>query len=184
MSGEQIGPALAAVDGEYLDYDEVVARFDRMMDWLAGDYVNALNVIHYMHDKYAYERLEMALHDYAPLRTMAFGIAGLSVAADSLSAIRTPKVKVIRDETGLVVDYVTEGDFPTFGNNDDRVDDMAWWLVRTFMEQVAQAPDLPGRRAHPVGADHHLQRRLRQGHRATRRTAGAPASRSRPAPTR
>src|SRR6187455_3684333 len=93
-----------------------------MMDWLAEVYVNAMNVIHYMHDKYAYERIEMALHDYAPVRTMAFGIAGLSVVADSLAAIRHARVKVIRDDTGLVVDYQTEGDFPKFGNNDNRVD--------------------------------------------------------------
>ena len=110
------------------------------MDWLAGVYVNAMNVIHYMHDKYAYERIEMALHDYAPVRTMAFGIAGLSVVADSLSAIRYAKVKVIRDETGLVVDYETEGDFPKFGNNDNRVDHLATWLVSMFMSKLRKHP--------------------------------------------
>ena len=101
-----------AVEGEYLDFDDVIAKFEKMMDWLAGVYVNAMNVIHYMHDKYAYERLEMALHDYAPLRTMAFGMAGMSVVADSLSAIRYAKVRVIRDETGLSPIIEIEGDFP------------------------------------------------------------------------
>ena len=117
-----------------------------MMDWLAGVYVNAMNVIHYMHDKYAYERIEMALHDYAPLRTMAFGMAGLSVVADSLSAIKHAKVRVVRDETGLVTDYVTEGEFPAFGNNDNRVDQLATWVVSTFMGEAAEVPDLPQRR--------------------------------------
>ena len=100
ITGEQIGPANGAVKGDYLDFDDVLDRFEKMMDWLAGVYVNAMNVIHYMHDKYAYERIEMALHDYAPLRTMAFGMAGMSVVADSLSAMRYAKVKVVRDETG------------------------------------------------------------------------------------
>ena len=117
------------VEGEYLEFDDVVGRFEKMMEWLAGVYVNAMNVIHYMHDKYAYERIEMALHDYAPVRTMAFGIAGLSVVADSLSAMRYARVKVIRDETGLITDYQTEGEFPKFGNNDNRVDQLAAWLV-------------------------------------------------------
>jgi formate C-acetyltransferase len=111
-----------------------------MMDWLAGVYVNAMNIIHYMHDKYAYERLEMALHDYAPLRTMAFGLAGLSVVADSLSAIRYALVRVVRDETGLVTDYETEGEFPKFGNNDNRVDQLASWLVSTFMNKLRKHP--------------------------------------------
>ena len=119
---------------------EVVDRFDRMMDWLAGVYVSAMNVIHYMHDKYAYERIEMALHDYAPLRTMAFGIAGMSVVADSLSAIRYAKVKPIRNEAGLIVDYQTEGEFPLFGNNDNRVDQIAAWLVSTFMKKLRKHP--------------------------------------------
>ena len=110
------------------------------MDWLAGVYVNAMNVIHYMHDKYAYERIEMALHDYAPVRTMAFGIAGLSVVADSLSAISHARVKVIRDETGLVIDYQTEGDFPKFGNNDNRVDHLAAAVVSTFMSKLRKYP--------------------------------------------
>ena len=140
ITGKQVGPALGAVEGDYLDLSDVVDRFDKMMDWLAGVYVNAMNVIHYMHDKYAYERLEMALHDYSPLRTMAFGVAGLSVVADSLSAMKFAKVKVIRDETGLVTDYETEGDFPKFGNNDNRVDHMAAWLVSTFMTKLRKFP--------------------------------------------
>ncbi|HEY2388466.1 MAG TPA: formate C-acetyltransferase [Candidatus Binatia bacterium] len=139
-SGEQVGPASEPVAGEYLDFEDVVARFDAMMDWLAGVYVNAMNVIHYMHDKYAYERVEMALHDYAPVRTMAFGMAGLSVIADSLSAIKYAKVKVVRDATGLVVDYQTEGDFPVFGNNDNRVDQLATWVVSTFMGKLRKHP--------------------------------------------
>jgi len=140
LTGEQIAPPYGAVLGEYLDFNDVTDRFERMMDWLAGVYVNAMNVIHYMHDKYAYERLEMALHDYAPLRTMAFGMAGLSVVADSLSAIRCAKVRAIRDETGLVVDYQTEGDFPQFGNNDNRVDQLATWVVSTFMRKLRKYP--------------------------------------------
>ena len=112
ISGEQIGPALGAVEGDYLDFDDVIDRFEKMMDWLAGVYVNAMNIIHYMHDKYSYERLEMALHDYAPFRTMAFGMAGMSVVADSLSAIRHAKVRVVRDATGLITDYEIEGEFP------------------------------------------------------------------------
>ena len=137
-SGAQVGPALPPLTGDVLDYAEVMARFDTMMDWLAKTYVDALNVIHYMHDKYAYERLEMALHDYAVLRTMACGIAGLSVTADSLAAIRYATVRPVRDETGLVVDYRTDGDFPVYGNDDDRADDIAIWLVRTFMDKVRQ----------------------------------------------
>jgi formate C-acetyltransferase len=139
-SGKQIGPAAGAVQGEYLEFDDVVTRFERMMDWLAGVYVDAMNVIHYMHDKYAYERLEMALHDHAPLRTMAFGMAGLSVVADSLSAIKYAKVKVVRDATGLVTDYLTEGEFPLFGNNDNRVDHLASWVVSTFMGKLRKYP--------------------------------------------
>jgi formate C-acetyltransferase len=140
ISGEQIGPAFGAVEGDVLEFDDVRVKFDRMMEWLAGVYVDAMNVIHYMHDKYAYERLEMALHDYAPLRTMAFGMAGLSVVADSLSAIKHAKVRVVRDATGLVTDYVTEGDFPVFGNNDNRVDHLASWVVSTFMGKLRKRP--------------------------------------------
>ena len=140
ISGEQISPPFDAVKGDVLHFDDVLEKFDRMMDWLAGVYVNAMNVIHYMHDKYAYERVEMALHDYAPLRTMAFGIAGMSVVADSLSAIEYAKVRVIRDATGLVTDYKTEGTFPVFGNNDNRVDQLAVWLVSTFMNKLRKYP--------------------------------------------
>jgi formate C-acetyltransferase len=140
ITGEQIGPALTPYAADTLDFDVVLTRFDQMMDWLARVYVNAMNVIHYMHDKYAYERIEMALHDYAPARSMAFGIAGLSVVADSLSAIKYATVRPVRDETGLVVDYQIEGEFPTFGNNDDRVDDLAVWLMQRFMKKLRQLP--------------------------------------------
>lgn len=132
----QVGPEFAPITSEYLDYNEVMAKFDNMMDWLAELYINTLNVIHYMHDKYSYERIEMALHDTEILRTMATGIAGLSVCADSLSAIKHAKVRVIRDENGLAVDYVTEGDFPKYGNNDDRVDSIAVELVERFMKKL------------------------------------------------
>ena len=135
-SGEQIMPAFEPVQGDVLDFDDVMKKFDHAMDWLAKTYVDAMNCIHYMHDKYAYERIEMALHDYNPFRTMAFGIAGMSVVADSLSAIKYAKVKPIRNETGLVVDYETSGDFPAFGNNDDRVDQFATWLAETFMNKL------------------------------------------------
>jgi formate C-acetyltransferase len=140
ISGEQVGPALEPVKNDVLDFDDVLEKFDRMMDWLAGVYVNAMNIIHYMHDKYAYERIEMALHDYAPLRTMAFGMAGMSVVADSLSAIKFAKVRVTRDGTGLVTDYQTEGTFPVFGNNDNRVDQLASWVVSTFMNKLRKYP--------------------------------------------
>lgn len=136
ITGAQIGPAYKAVEGDQLDFDAVLDRFDKMMDWLASVYVNAMNVIHFMHDKYAYERVEMALRDHAPLRTMSFGMAGLSVVADSLSAIRYATVRVIRDETGLVTDYKVEGEFPRFGNNDNRVDQLAAWVVSTFMNKL------------------------------------------------
>jgi formate C-acetyltransferase len=136
LTGEQIGPARPALTGEYLEDTEVTAALAPMMAWLAATYVNALNVIHYMHDKYAYERLEMALHDYPVARTLACGIAGLSVAADSLSAIRYARVRVIRDATGLAVDYAVEGDYPAYGNDDDRADSIAIWLVRTFMDEI------------------------------------------------
>jgi len=136
ISGDQVGPVSEPVKGGYLDFDDVLGKFERVMEWLAGVYVNAMNTIHYMHDKYSYERIEMALHDYAPLRTMAFGMAGLSVVADSLSAIKYARVRVVRDETGLVTDYETEGTFPLFGNNDNRVDQLAVWLVSTFMSKL------------------------------------------------
>ncbi len=140
MTGDQVGPVMEPVQGDLLDFDDVLGRFERMMEWLAGVYVNAMNIIHYMHDKYAYERVEMALHDYAPLRTMAFGMAGLSVIADSLSAIKYAKVRVVRDPTGLVTDYQSEGTFPVFGNNDNRVDHLAVWVVSTFMNKLRKVP--------------------------------------------
>jgi formate C-acetyltransferase len=142
ISGDQIAPATPPVAGEFLDYDEVMAKFDITMDWLARTYVHAMNCIHYMHDKYFYERLEMALHDRDILRTMAFGIAGLSVAADSLSAIKYGKIRVIRDERGLAVDYKNEGKGtpPQFGNNDDRVDKIASDLVTRFMQKIRKHP--------------------------------------------
>jgi formate C-acetyltransferase len=140
LTGKQVGPVTEPVKGDYLDIEDMIDRFEGMMDWLAGVYVNAMNVIHYMHDKYAYERIEMALHDYAPLRTMAFGMAGLSVVADSLSAIRYAKVRVIRDQTGLITDYQTEGECPQFGNNDNRVDQLATWVVSTFMKKLRKYP--------------------------------------------
>ena len=135
-SGKQIAPKFEAITSEYLDYDEVMAKFDNMMDYVAKIYIKALNAIHYMHDKYSYEALEMALHDKEILRTMACGIAGLSVVADSLSAIKYAKVKVIRDETGLAVDYEVEGDFPKYGNDDDRVDEIAVDVVKTFLRKL------------------------------------------------
>jgi len=140
ISGQQVAPAFEPVMGNTLEFDDVLTRFERQMDWLAGVYVNAMNVIHYMHDKYAYERIEMALHDYAPIRTMAFGIAGMSVVADSLSAIKYAKVRPVRDQTGLVTDYETEGTFPSFGNNDNRVDHLAVWVVSTFMSKLRKHP--------------------------------------------
>ena len=132
----QVGPKYRPVTGDYLDYDDVMAKYDDMMEWLAGLYVNTLNVIHYMHDKYSYERVQMALHDRDVKRYFATGIAGLSVVADSLSAIKYAKVKCIRDEDGIVTDYEVEGDFPKYGNNDERVDKIAVDLVRTFMDKI------------------------------------------------
>lgn len=137
-TGEQVGPKFRPVEGDYLDYDDVVSKFRDMMQWLAEVYVNALNIIHFMHDKYCYERLQMALHDEHVHRWFATGIAGLSVVADSLSAIRYAKVKVIRDETGLVTDYEVEGDFPKYGNDDDRVDQLAHDVVEVFMKYVRE----------------------------------------------
>ena len=136
ISKTQVGPAFAPIATDYLNYEEVVEKFDHVMEWLAGLYMNTLNVIHFMHDKYSYERIEMALHDREILRTMACGIAGLSVVADSLSAIKHAKVKPIRDENGLAVDFEIEGDFPKYGNNDGQVDDIAIDLVKTFMNKL------------------------------------------------
>jgi len=136
ISGKQVAPFAAPLAGEVLVYSEVRAAYDKLLDWLAETYVDALNCIHYMHDKYAYERLEMALHDQEILRTMACGVAGLSVAVDSLAAIKYATVRPVRDETGLVVDYDVEGEYPTYGNDDDRADDIAADLVRTFMDKI------------------------------------------------
>ncbi|AWV40898.1 formate C-acetyltransferase [Bacillus sp. FSL W8-0445] len=132
----QVGPEMPPVASDVLDYDEVMHKFDQTMEWLAGLYINTLNVIHYMHDKYCYERIEMALHDTEILRTMATGIAGLSVVADSLSAVKYAKVSVVRDENGIAVDFETEGDFPKYGNNDDRVDAIAVDIVKRFMKKL------------------------------------------------
>jgi formate C-acetyltransferase len=144
ISGEQITPTLAPVSGDTLDYADVVAKFDKTMDWLAETYVDALNCVHFMHDKYAYERIEMALHDATILRTLACGIAGLSVVADSLSAIKYATVHPVRNDTGLVVDYLVDGEFPTYGNDDDRADDIAVGIVRTFMEKIRRQPTYRG----------------------------------------
>ena len=135
-SKAQVGPKYQPITSEYLDYNEVMEKYNDMMEWICGLYLNTLNIIHYMHDKYSYERIEMALHDTEILRTMATGIAGFSVAVDSLSAIKYAKVKTIRDEDGVVVDYAVEGDFPKYGNNDDRADEIAVWLLKEFMTKV------------------------------------------------
>src|SRR4051812_19997719 len=142
VSGDQIAPQTMPVTGDFLDYDDVMAKFDITMEWLAKTYVHAMNCIHYMHDKYFYERLEMALHDRDVLRTMAFGIAGLSVVADSLSAMKYGKIRIVRDDKGLVVDYQNEGNkaTPQFGNNDDKVDLIASSLVTSFMEKIRKHP--------------------------------------------
>ena len=136
LSGKQITPKFEPITSEYLDYNEVMAKFDTMMDYVSKIYIKALNAIHFMHDKYSYEAIEMALHDHEILRTMACGIAGLSVVADSLSAIKYAKVKVIRDETGLATDYQVEGDFPKYGNDDDRADEIAVMLTKTFLKKL------------------------------------------------
>ena len=136
ITGKQVGPRYRPITSEYLNYEEVMERYDDMMKWLAGVYVNTLNIIHYMHDKYSYERLQMALHDKDVTRWFATGIAGLSVVADSLSAIKYARVKAVRNEQGLAVDYQVEGDFPKYGNDDDRVDSIAGQLVRKFMKYI------------------------------------------------
>jgi len=148
LSGEQVAPPFAPVKSEYLDYDEVMERFDVIMEWLAKVYVGALNIIHYMHDKYSYEAVEMALHDKDILRTMAFGIAGLSVVADSLSAIKYARVRPIRNEDGIAVDFEIDGDFPMFGNNDERVDSIATDIVQRFMYKLRK--QTPYRHAVPT----------------------------------
>lgn len=144
MSGRQVAPPTGPVTAHVLDFDDVWMRFDKTLDWLARVYVEALNCIHYMHDKYAYERIEMALHDRDVLRTMACGIAGLSVAADSLSAIRYARVGALRDESGLITAYDIDGDYPAYGNDDDRADELATRIVKTFMDKVRQQPTYRG----------------------------------------
>ncbi len=136
ISGKQVAPKYRPIESEYLDYDEVMEKYDEMMKWLAGVYVNTLNIIHYMHDKYCYEKIQMALHDKNVTRWFATGIAGLSVVADSLSAIKYAKVKTVRNEAGIVVDYEVEGEFPKYGNDDDRVDSIAYDIVHRFMEHI------------------------------------------------
>ncbi|MEG0552890.1 MAG: formate C-acetyltransferase, partial [Carnobacterium sp.] len=140
----QVGPKYQPITSEYLEYDEVMEKYDTMMEWIAGLYLNTLNIIHFMHDKYSYEKLEMSLHDTDVMRTMATGIAGFSVVIDSLSAIKYAKVKTVRDENGLVMDYEIEGDYPKFGNNDDRADDIGIWLLKTFMAKVKKHPTYRG----------------------------------------
>ena len=141
MSGKQVMEGYEPIKGDGpLDFDEVWAKYEEMLDWVVGTYVEALNIIHYCHDRYAYEAVEMALHDSEIVRTMGCGIAGLSIVADSLSAIKYAKVYPIRDETGLVVDYRTEGDFPTYGNDDDRADDIAATVVHTIMDKIRAIP--------------------------------------------
>ena len=137
MTHKQVGPEYKPIKTKYLHYDEVIERYEKMLDWLANLYVKTLNTIHYMHDKYYYEAAEMALIDTDVRRTFATGIAGFSHVVDSLSAIKYAKVKTIRDENGHVVDYETTGDFPRYGNDDDRADDIAVWLLKTFMGKVA-----------------------------------------------
>lgn len=144
FSNKQVGPEYRRIDSEYLDYDDVMKYYDTMMGWLAGVYVNALNIIHYMHDKYCYERIQMALHDAHVTRWFATGIAGLSVVADSLSAIKYAKVKVIRNELGYAIGYQTEGDFPKYGNDDDRVDSIAVDIVKRFMKHLKKYPTYRG----------------------------------------
>jgi len=144
LTGKQIAPKSVPFTGEYLDYEDLIERFDKTQDWLAEVYVKALNIIHYMHDRYSPEHIMMALHDREILRTLACGIAGLSVAADALSAVKYAKVKVIRDEQGLAVDYAVEGNYPAYGNNDDRVDSIAVGLVKSFMEKLKKQPTYRG----------------------------------------
>ena len=139
-SGKQVGPQMPKYDKDYLDYEEVATRLETYRSWLANLYVNTMNIIHYMHDKYAYEKLQMALHDTKVERLMAFGIAGLSVMADSLSAIKFAKVKAVRDENGIIVDFETEGEFPTYGNDDDRVDELAVEQVEKFYQELKKTP--------------------------------------------
>jgi formate C-acetyltransferase len=143
-SGVQVAPASEPILGDYLEYDELLERFDQTLDWLANTYVTALNIIHYMHDKYSPEHLQLALHDREIYRTLACGIAGLSVAADSLSAVKHARVKVVRNDEGLAVDYEVQGEYPAYGNNDNRVDEIAADLVKRFMDKLRKQPTYRG----------------------------------------
>ena len=169
-SHEQCGPNYAPITSEYLTYDEVLPKYVQMLDWLAGLYVNVLNLIQYMHDKYYYEEAEMALIDTDVRRTFATGIAGFSHVIDSLSAIKYAKVKVVRDENGLATGFETEGDFPKYGNDDDRADEIGVWLLKTFLEMIKKRHTYRNSEYH-LHPDHHLQRGVRQVH---RRSAGRP----------
>ncbi len=153
---QQVGPAYKPIMSEYLDYDEVMQKYDVMMDWLVDLYVNTLNLIQYMHDKYYYEAAELALMDTELERTFATGIAGFSHAVDSLSAIKYAKVKAIRDEDGLVVDYEIDGEFPKYGNDDDRADDIAVWLLRTFLAKIKKHHTYRNSRAYNIYPDDHI----------------------------
>ena len=176
---EQVGPEMPVMEGDVLDYEEVLRRMDIYRPWLAKTYVSAMNTIHYMHDKYAYEKSQMALHDTEVRRLMAFGIAGMSCMADSLSAIKYAKVKPIRNpENGIIVDFEIEGDFPKFGNDDDRVDSIACEQVEKFYQALTQFPLYRGA-IHDVHPDHHLQRHVRQ---KDRQHPGRPPSRRTLAP--
>ena len=169
ISKKQVGPKYRPITSEYLDYDEVMERYDDMSRWLSHVYVNTLNIIHYMHDKYCYERLQMALHDKNVTRWFATGIAGLSVIADSLSAIKYAKVKTIRDENGIVVDFEVEGDYPKYGNDDDRVDEIAYKIVKDFMHYVGTTQTYRGGIPTISILDHYFQRSLWKEHRSNSR---------------
>ena len=164
-TGDQVAPKYQPITSEYLDYNEVIEKYDVMLDWLAHLYVGTLNMIHYMHDKYYYEAAEMALIDTDVRRTFATGIAGFSHVVDSLSAIKYAKVKVIRDENGIAKDFEVEGDFPRYGNDDDRADDLAVLLLRTFLNKAEILPYLPRFRTNDLDPDHHIERRLWKGNR-------------------
>ena len=166
---DQVGPKYRPITSEYLDYEEVMEKYDAMMDWLAKLYVETLNMIHYMHDKYYYEAAELALIDTEVRRTFATGIAGFSHVVDSLSAIKYAKVKTIRDEDGLVVDFETTGDFPKYGNDDERADEIAVWLLETFMRKLEKGSYLPRFRGYHIHSDHYFKRRIRKSNRSNAR---------------
>ena len=178
-SGVQVAPRFEPITSEYLDYNEVMEKYEQMMRWLAKVYVNALKIIHYMHDKYAYEAFEMGLHDGDVERIRATGIAGLSIVADSLAAIRDTKVKVIRDERGLAVDFEREGEYVPFGNNDDRTDSIAVDITEEVHGISAPASDIPQGNSDTIYPDDHIKRGLRKENRNdSRRPSGRYAVRS------